>query len=381
MKARTMSPHPMLVPCAAALLALAACQKSGDTPSASPQREQLAVRTVRLAPVETGDLVHAIELVGELQGVEEVRMFALMPERIRALAVREGQQVQRGELLATLHGDLQSEGVNQAQGGLEAATANRDSIQDNLKRARQLVQAGVAPRSQLETLEAQARAADAQVRQAASGVASASAQRGRTLIQSPIAGRVAQIMLRQGDLAAGGMPIMTVVRDDQLKAVFRVPEREFLHIKEGMTVTVSPLADASKSATAPVTLVGPVVDRLTRTGLVEILLDNAARALLAGTAVRGVLELSRRKDVVLVPAEAVLLGADTERTGKAIAFVSADGKVASQREVKLGARQEGRLEVVEGLQKGESLVVQGAHLLRDGNPIRVPAAQAKQENG
>jgi len=113
-----------------------------------------------------------------------------------------------------------------------------------------------------------------------------------------------------------------------------------------------------------------VVDRLTRTGLVEIHLGNAERALMAGSAVRAKVELARKAGVVLVPAEAVIFTGDTERTGRALAFV-AQGKLALRREVRVGVRQGDQLEILEGLAPGEQLIVQGAHLLRDQNPIVV----------
>jgi len=322
--------------------------------------------------VERGDLVETVSLVGELQGVEEVRVFAQVPERIRTLAVREGDRVREGDLLATVRADLASEGVNQAQAGLEAAIANRDALLDNLTRLQTLASTGAAPQSQLRAAEAQMRAAEAQVRQASAGLGQAAAQKSRTTIRSPIAGVVAQITMRAGDLALPAQPIMTVVRSERMKVVLRAPERDFFRIAPGMTVTVSPLARPAQTVQATVTLKGPVVDRFTRTGLVEVELDNAQGQLVSGAAVRAVIEVARSPNVVLVPSEAVLLSVETERTGAALAFVS-DGTKARRRNVEIGRRQADRLEVVRGLEAGESLVVEGAHLLRDGNPIRVHA--------
>lgn len=355
--------------------ALVACSKPGpEAKSAAPAE----VRTVRVAPVELGEVVESVELVGELQGMEEVRVSTLVPERILSLAVKEGDRVKAGQVLATLQGDLQSEGFNQAQAALEAAKANRDAVEDNLRRTRSLVEAGSAAPVQLEGLEAQARGAAAQVRQAEAAVAQASAQRSRTAIRSPMDGVVATVHLREGDLAAAGLPVVTVVKADRLRAVLRVPERSFLRIREGMPVTLSPLAVPEQQVPATITLKGPVVDRMTRTGLVEVHLDNVKGQLVAGSAIRATVELSRRGGVVLVPAEAVLLESDTERTGRATAFVS-DGSKALRRTLRVGARQKDRLEVLEGLAAGEQLIVQGAHFLRDGSPIALAGSPGSQK--
>ncbi len=361
------TPLTNLLPTLVALLALpllAGCPKQ----EAAKAKDELPIRPVRVAAVETGARVEAVELVGELQGIEEIRVFAQVAERIVALPVKEGATVKRGDLLAVVESTLQSEGLRQAEAAVEAATANRDMISDNLKRTRVLVEGGSATRSQLETLETQLRAAEAQLRQATAAVGSASAQQGRTTVRSPIAGVVAQLTLRPGDMLSPTMPLATIVRDERVKAVLRVPERHFLRIREGMKVRVSPLAQPETSVEGAVTLKGPVVDRMTRTGLVEVHLANADRKLVAGSAVRVTVELDRKEGVVLVPSEAVILTGETERTGRAVAFVT-DGKLATRREVRVGVRQGDRLEIVEGLAAGDRLIVQGVHLLRENNPI------------
>ncbi|MBI3183959.1 MAG: efflux RND transporter periplasmic adaptor subunit [Myxococcales bacterium] len=338
-----------------------------------PKAGELAERKVKVAPVETGEVVEAVSLTGELQGMREVRVMALLPERIRSLPVQEGQKVKQGDILCVLWGDLQTQGVDQAQAGLEAAISARDAARDSLARMRALSQAGSIPKSQLEAIEAQSRTAEAQVRQATAAVGAASAQKQRTVIRSPIDGVATQIALREGDLASPGVPIMTVVNPRHLKAVLRVPERHFLKLVEGLPVELSPLARPDQKVEAKVSLKSQVIDRMTRTGMVEVHLDNPDGALVAGSAVRAKVVLNRRPGVVLVPAEAVLLTPQTDRTGEAVAFV-ADGTKALRREVKVGARQGGWLEIVSGLRPGESLVVHGAHFLRDGNPIQVVAA-------
>lgn len=355
----------ILLPLLVVPLALAACNKPGDEAS---KDVELPVRSVRTGVVQTGDLVDQVEVIGELQGVEEVRVYSQVPDRIRTLAVREGDEVKAGQLLAVIRGDLQSEAVNQAQAGLDAAVANSQALEDQVKRTKALVEAGTAARSQLDTLSAQLRAAQAQVRQLGASVSSASAQKSRTLVKSPISGVVSQVNLHEGDLASPQMPILTVVRGDAVKAVLRVPERDFLGVREGMTVRLSPLAEPDTTVTGEVTLKGPVVDRMTRTGLVEVRVPNEDGKLVVGSAVRALIELDRKKDVVLVPASALIMLPETDKDGKALAFV-ADGKKAYRRDVVVGARQGDRIEIRSGLKPGDRLVTLGAQLLRDGNPI------------
>jgi RND family efflux transporter MFP subunit len=284
--------------------------------------------------------------------------------------VKEGDDVTAGATLVILEGQMLSEGVRQAQAAIDAATASSDALRDDVERIRALVKAGSASRQQLDGVEARLRSADAQVRQLEAALSQASTQRNRTTLRAPIAGTVAQITLQEGDLATPGIPLLTVVRRDRLRAVLRVPERQFLKIASGMPVHLAPLARPDLDVAAEVSVLGPVIDRATRTGLVEVHIDNADGLLVPGSAVRVRIEVDRRKDAVLVPSRAIILGVDTERTGEATAFVVKEG-IAKRRTITLGERQGDNLEVRDGLEAGEELVVVGAHLLRDDSPVKV----------
>lgn len=364
-----------LIALSGALVCATGCSKPSEAANASAVEATLPTRTVTVSSVSKGSVISQVDIVGELQGIEEVRVFSQVADRIRTLTVDEGDKVRKGDIIATIWSEAQVEAVNQAEAALEAALANRDAAKDNVLRMRTLFQSHSITASQLESSEAQYRASEAQVRQATAAVASAGVQKSRTVVRAPISGIVSAVTLREGDLASGS-PILTIVRPDRLKAVLRVPERYFLRMEPGMPVSISPLAKPEQVVETSITLKGSVVDRTTRTGLVEIYLDNKNGAFTAGSAVRANVELSRRDGVILIPAEAAILSVETDRTGKATVFVQ-DGDKALARDIKIGVRQGDELEVVEGLSAGDSLVVRGAGFLRDGNPIRVATIRAE----
>ena len=365
-----------LLAAAGMLVFAAGCQESQAATETAAAAAVIPSRTVTVQNVGRGSVVTSVDIVGELRGIEEVRVFSQVPDRIRTLTVDEGSTVKKGDIIATIWGESQAEAVNQAEAGLEAALASRDAAKDNVIRMRTLYQNHSITASQLEASEAQYRASEAQVRQATAGVASAGVAKKKTVVRSPTSGVVSQVTLREGDLASGS-PILTVIRPDRLKAVLRVPERYFLRMVPGMKVTLSPLAKPEQTVDAEISVLGPVVDRTTRTGLVEIHLDNRDRKLVAGSAIKAVIELDRRENVMLIPGEAAILSTETERTGKATVFVR-EGDKARLRPIKIGVRQSNELEVLEGLKDGEPLIVRGAAFLRDGNPIHVVEALASQ---
>ena len=359
---------------AAALLLLAplaGCKgKAADPKTATAA----VVLTVQAAPAAEGTVLDTVEVLGEFQGREEIRVFATVPDRIRELLVKEGDRVKAGDVLLTVWNDLQGGAVAQAQAGQAAASVGAKAAHDNLVRMRKLAADGVIPPAQLEAAEAQANAAAAQVRAASTGVGMAGLQKDRTVVRAPIDGVVTSLAVKAGDMAGAGMPLLTLVQPDRLKAVLKVPERSFLKLTQGMPVTLSPVARPDLTRAAQVTLKGPIVDRMTKTGQIEAEFDNADGKFVPGSTARAVFELGRRDRVVLVPPEALQLTANTELTREATLFVT-DGKVARERKVKIGARQPGQIEITEGLKAGERIVVVGAYLLRDGAQVRIEEAR------
>ena len=207
---------PGLIALSGALVCASGCSKPSAAANASAVEATMPTRTVSVTAANKGAVVHQVDVVGELQGIEEIRVFSLVPDRIRTLTVDEGDTVRKGEVLATIWSEAQAEGVNQAEAALEAALANRDASKDNVLRMRTLFQSHSITASQLEGAEAQYRAAEAQVRQATAAVASAGVSKRNTIIRAPTSGVVSAVTLREGDLASGA-PILTIVRPERLK--------------------------------------------------------------------------------------------------------------------------------------------------------------------
>lgn len=339
-------------------------------------------RLVVVEPATSGVAEERVSMLGDVQGEVEVRVFAQMPERIRVLHVREGDSVRAGDPIATLDADLQSTGVAQAGAAVSASEAARDQLRAELERARTLAASGAAPRAQVDALAAQLRTSEAQVAQLSAARRGAGAQRARTVIRAPVDGTIALLAVQHGDTVAPQMPICSVVRSDRVKVVLRVTEQDWVRIREGMEVRVRPSALPDVTRIGAVTRVSPMIDRMTRTASVEVMVDNADHALRPGMVAESSIVLARREGVTQVAGRAVVMTPDTDTDQTALVFV-ADGDVAHRREVHLGVRYGDRMEITSGIDVGDRVVVEGQHLLREGTRIRVAertvAASAQAE--
>lgn len=369
---RRFAPH-AAVPSALLVLAssgLLGCQGLSEPEAPPPEPPPRLVVTDR---VRTGDAVDRVDVLGDVHGEQEVRVFAQVPERIRVLHVQEGSRVSAGDPIVTLEADLQSTGVLQASAALSAADAARAQLMADLERVRGLVASGAAPRSQLEMLEAQLRTSDAQVSQARAARRSASEQRERTVVRAPIDGTVALLSVQHGDMVAPSVPICAIVQLERVEVELRVTEQDFVRVREGMAAEVRPPALPDVVRTGRVVRVSPVLEPLTRTARITVAVDNADGVLRPGMVAQTAIELGRRRDTVLAPARALVLSTRTDTEREAVVFVldrEGEHAVARRRAVRLGRRYDRTVEITEGLTGGEEVVVQGQHLLREGAAVR-----------
>ena len=223
---------------------------------------------------------------------------------------------------------------------------------------------------QVDALAAQVRTSDAQVAQLVAARRGAGQQRARSVVRAPVDGVVALLTVQEGDTVAPTLPICSVVQAERVEVVLRVTEQDYVRIREGMEVVVTPIALPDARRPGTVTRLSPVIDRMTRTAMVEVTVDNADGRIRPGMVASASIVLSRRDGVTMVPARAVVMTPETDRDRTAIVLI-ADGEVSRRREVRLGARLDARHDLEAVVEAGEQVVVEGQHLLREGTRIRV----------
>lgn len=328
------------------------------------------VRSVRTMPVRRADAVQKVRLLGDVRGVHEVDVFAQLAERIQVLHVREGDSIKAGAPLATLSTQLPLSTFEQAQGALSGAELERERLAGELKRTERLFAQGAAAQAEVDRLRSGLSAAQNMVAQQKVAVRAAREQRSRGVLRAPIAGVVAQLNVQQGDMANPAVPVLRISRFDQVRVGLSVIEPDFVRLRSGMAARVRPPALPDVTRTGTVVHVAPVLDPRTRTARVEVLVDNEDGSLRPGMVARVEIELGRTPNSILVPARSVLMDPQQTRSRGAYVFVAEQGAARRVR-VQLGDRYGEQLAVLEGLQGGETLIIEGQHLLRDESKVRI----------
>jgi membrane fusion protein (multidrug efflux system) len=191
------------------------------------------------------------------------------------------------------------------------------------------------------------------------------------VVRSPIEGSIKARDVSVGQYVAGGSMqntrLLIIVRDDSLKLKASVPERFQGQIRPGQEVTVQVEAYPGREFIGTVKRVGPAVFTDTRTFPIEAKVLNREGVLKAGSFAKAHIRVRVDRGIPFVPEEAVYYFVGTIK-----AFV-VKGNVVEERQLAIGERQDGRVEVVEGLQSGEQVATSHLSQLFGGAPVQVIA--------
>ncbi|MGQ0714657.1 MAG: efflux RND transporter periplasmic adaptor subunit [Gemmatimonadaceae bacterium] len=294
-------------------------------------------------------VVDAVRATGRIEAVQAVELRPDEQGRVMALRFREGQYVSRGQPLIKI-----DDAMLRAQA--ERATADRDLSRQQLERVRRLREQNATSPADLERAEAAARSAEA-------ALAVLELQIERTTVRAPFAGVVGQRFVSAGDYVTTATRLLTLQTIDPQRAVIEVPERHAVRLKPGQTVEFSVAAEPGRTFRARVDFIDPVVQRDNRMIVVKAVARNPDRVLKPGMFIEASLATATRSNAVVVPEDAV----QPLRTANVV-WVVADGK-ASRRVVQLGARSQGFVEVLGGVEAGELVVVGGLERMAEGMPL------------
>lgn len=368
-------------------------------PAASVQvtaRARTAI-AVTVAPVTRREIVQRLALTGTLAARDEILVGAQIDGlRLEAYLVETGDRVEAGQTLARLDRDMLDVALAQnrstvakadaaiAQAGAAIAEAEAALVEAEaaLRRAQQLKSSGNVTGETLQARETAAQVASARLRAQGEALKLAQADKAlaeaqgreielrlaRTEVKAPAAGVVSARTARVGQIVGmGGEPLFRLVRDGAIELVARVPETRLPGLKPGQPVRVE-VAGLPDPVWGDVRLVEPVVDAVTRLGLVRVALPDEPD-LRAGLFARAQVETARREALV-APRSAVLYGAQGARV-----LAVRDGVVA-ELPVTLGVSDADGVEITDGVAAGETLVARAGGFLRDGDRVLAVAPEA-----
>lgn len=316
---------------------------------------------VEVAQVRSMTLQDDAQAVGSLRSHQSVTLRPEVSGRIAQIAFADGARVKRGQLLVQLDDVLQRAELSQAQAQLSMARAN-------LKRNEELVAQAFVAQRVLDESRASLQVAEAQV-------ALAQARLSRMRITAPFNGTVGLRTVNLGDYVKDGADLVNLEDTSQLTVDFRLPERYQTRIATGQLVRVELDALPGKNFNARVQAVDPLLDADGRSVAVRAVLPPAAGSeLRPGMFARVTTVFSVNETALVVPEEAIVPQGGKQFVVRLVKEGEGDAaKLVSLRtEVQLGVRRGAQVQISQGLNEGDTVVVAGQQRLqKDGTPVRV----------
>lgn len=304
---------------------------------------------VEVATVETTLVADEVHTVGSLVAAESVVIRSEIAGRVTTIHFTEGQPVEKDKPLITLDSE-------EYKAQLDASNADVKLSELNFERQKDLLSKNVSSRQNFD--EAQAKLSEARANQNLYQT-----HLEKTKIRSPFRGVLGLRNISEGAYIRAGDDLVTLVDTSYMKLDFRVPEKFISQLKIGQNVDISVDAYFDKEFAGKIIALDPDIDEKTRTMLLRAKVSNEKGLLYPGMFARVNLVLEERHGALTIPEQAIVpQGQDT------FVFKAVSDKAALTK-VKLGQRQAGTVEVTEGLQAGERVVVAGQMKLRDGAPI------------
>jgi multidrug efflux pump subunit AcrA (membrane-fusion protein) len=203
----------------------------------------------------------------------------------------------------------------------------------------------------------------------------AAAQLSYSEIRSPLDGVVTDRPLYPGEMAAAGTPLLTVMDLSRVTARAHIPQNDAAVLKVGNNATIA-VPGLEEPVEGKVILVSPALDPNSTTVEVWVQAKNPKQTLKPGSSVRLSMVAAEVPDALVVPAPALLTGAD----GATTVMVIGDDQHAHQQAVKVGIRQDDKVQITEGLKEGQRVVTEGAYGLPDNANVAIEEpAQAEKE--
>ncbi|WP_322991817.1 efflux RND transporter periplasmic adaptor subunit [Limnohabitans sp.] len=313
---------------------------------------------IEVAKVETQTLVDETQAVGSLRSRQGVMLRPEVGGRVKQIFFNDGQRVRKGQVMVQFEDQLQQAQLSQAKAELSIAEANhkrnQELVAQNFISKRSLDESGAA----LEVTRAKLALADATLQ--------------RLKVLAPFDGITGLKQVNVGDYLKDGADMVNIEDLDAVLLDFRLPERFQAKIRAGQKAQLTVDALPGRPFMAVVQAVDPLIEANGRSVGVRGCIDNRQQQLRPGMFARVNAVFGSRENAMVIPEEAIIPQGGRTFVVKVVPGEKPDSLMSERVAVKTGLRQPGKVEILEGLAAGDTVVTAGhQRLQKDGTAVRV----------
>jgi membrane fusion protein, multidrug efflux system len=355
-----------------ALTVVNACSK-GDKASASEttKMETMIVGPENIAVAANGSIMTGPSISGTLEPDREAVLRAQVSGSVLQTYADQGQAVNTGTVLARIDASGIQDAYNSARAGLVSARNAADVAARDLARNEKLLAAGAIAERDIDQSRRASIAAQAALEDANSRLATAEKSYRSTTVTSPFNGIVSERPVSAGDVVQPGTALFTVVDPSSMRLEASVPAEQLASIRIGVTVDFTVSGYPGRQFVGRITRINPTADPTTRQVRIYVSIPNEGRALVGGLFANGRMSTATKLGLV-VPQSAV------DVRGSIPSVIRVRQGKAEKVPVKIGLtdKTSETIEVLSGIQPGDTLLMGAAMGITPGTPIRISAPTA-----
>jgi RND family efflux transporter MFP subunit len=365
------------------VLFMHACGGEGDQNSERPNgRSDRANRgtSVEVIEVQRSSISQQIRSFGTIKAQELIEITPQVSNRITKIHVDLGDTVRQGQLMAEIYADTYRDQVQQAKAQVEQAKAalQRDSLQ--FERQRDLYEKELISASEYQNARATYQSSVAQLASNRANLTQALENLSNTDIRSPVYGVVNQRNLSEGDLATTGQAIFTVANLVGLQMRVYLPVDDWEQVEIGQPVRFRVSNKSEATASGSVARISPQLNETTGLGEVVIAVTQTGPFIHQGVLAESIINVQTHPNAVVIPRTALVENVQTliEPESNTIqlersyaVFVIENDTTAVRRKLELGLQQGDRVEILDGLNEGDRVVITGQSSLEDSAKVQI----------
>ena len=348
------------------LASVTACSRKQQTPQKPPVPVTAATAVQKTVPVQ-------LSAIGNVEAYSTVSVKSQIGGVLTRVHFREGQDVNKGDLLFTIDPRPYEAALRQAEANLAKDNAQLANARKEVQRYAELVKKGYVAQEQYDQISTNAASFEAIVNADMAVVENARLQLKYCYIYSPLSGRTGNLMANEGNLikANADTAIVVINQVQPIYVTFSVPEQSLSEIKRYMSeaklrVEASLSKEDEKPERGVLTFIDNAVDLTTGTIKLKGTFANKGKRLWPGQFVNAVLTLTSQPDAIVVPSQAIQSGQEGQYV-----FVIKDDLTVENRSVTAGRTLNSETVIEKGLQAGEKIVTDGQLRLVPGAKIQV----------
>lgn len=364
--------HKKLILLIILLFVIVGCSKQTDEKVDKPV-------PVKIYKVRSESISKYVRATGTITAEEDVLVYSKMAERVEKIFVKPGQSVTKNQILAQQKNDVLKQGLEIANSALRTAEVQAKLALQDYERMYKLYTEKAISQQQFEQAKTAKETAEQALNQARASYEQAKEQFENSFIKAPFDGYVAAVYVEENQMINIGQPVVQVISPSKMKAKVYLTGKDIQYVKVGQNVKIKFPSIQNAEFYGKVEKMNSSIDQLSKSLEVEVKIMSNDYRLKSGMFGEFLIEIENHPESIVVPEYALLTQTEVKidkDTGlqhpvrKYFLFIVKDGK-AKMKEVKTGILNDGQIEITEGLNIGDTVIVVGQNIVKEDQKVKV----------